>query len=31
LNQQEVDTFIHTYYFSDQLSEARTQFVGGSE
>ena len=31
LNQQEVDTFIHTYYFSDRMSEARAQFVGGSE
>jgi homocitrate synthase len=31
LSQEEVDTFISTYYFSDRLSEARTQFVAGSE
>jgi hypothetical protein len=31
LNQQEVDTFIHTYYFSERVSEARTQLVAGSE
>jgi len=31
LNQQEVDAFIHTYYFSDRMSEARTQLVAGSE
>jgi len=31
LSQEEVDAFISTYYFSDRLSEARTQFVAGSE
>src|ERR1700738_2559189 len=31
LSQEEVDAFISTYYLSDRLSEARTQFVAGSE
>ena len=31
LTQEEVDAFIATYYVTDRLSEARTQFVAGSE